>query len=143
VFMASAAAKAVSLVARVFMCISLRKWLLSFDGVMLCAILPMLTQYSANGGKFPVNDGGEASFVFSDAVKPFRCAILLRSSPGHPSLDARSPACGSPPWRLPGEYMETRTARPTENSRLKLRKREADEKGKTEIGRSKEEAQPN
>jgi hypothetical protein len=45
----------------------LRKWVLSFDGVILSAILKVLTRYSANERRIPVNDGGEASLAFWNA----------------------------------------------------------------------------
>jgi hypothetical protein len=55
-FMAKAAAKAVILVERVFMCVSVSQWLSFVDGRILSAILQVLTRYSANDRRFPVND---------------------------------------------------------------------------------------
>jgi len=52
--MARAAAKAVSLEERVFMCVS--QVVVIVDGVILNAILRVLTRYSANDRRFPVND---------------------------------------------------------------------------------------
>jgi hypothetical protein len=54
--MARAAAKAVSLEERVFMCVSLSKWLSSFDGAILSEASKVLTRYSANDPQIPVND---------------------------------------------------------------------------------------
>jgi hypothetical protein len=53
-FINRAAAKAVSLVERVFMCVS--QVVVIVDGVILSAIPQVLTRYSANDPQFPVND---------------------------------------------------------------------------------------
>jgi hypothetical protein len=52
--MARAAAKALSLEERVFMCVS--QVVVIVDGGILSAILQALTRYSANDLQFPVND---------------------------------------------------------------------------------------
>jgi hypothetical protein len=59
------------------------------------------------------------AFVFRDAVKPFRCAVLLRASPGRPSVAARRTHAFDP-WRLranfPGFCVIRRSASPLARS---------------------------